>query len=70
MGVRPEIPPKPDHLKNRHMAPVEEEECVYLKLIQVHEYSELTEESDNHARQQEPAYEPAHEPVGSMEQLE
>ena len=59
-----------DHLKNKHMTPMEEEECEYLEPIQSHVYTELTEEltkeSDNHARQQEPAY----EPVGSMEQLE
>ena len=57
-------------IKNRHVAPVEKEECKYLKPIQRHVYTELTEESelDTHARQQE--IEDAYEPVGSMEQLE
>ena len=45
MGVRPEIPPKPDHLKNKHLTLVdEEEECEYHKPIQNHVYTELTEE--------------------------
>ena len=49
---------------------MEEEECEYLKPMQNHEYTELTEESelDNHARQQET--EDAYESLGIMEQLE
>ena len=36
--VRPEIPPKPDRLRNRHVASVDKEECEYLEPIQNHVY--------------------------------
>ena len=45
-GVSPEVPPKPDHLRNRHNQPIpeekEEEECNYLEPIQRDCYEEPT----------------------------
>ena len=79
-GVMPDLPPKPDHLKNRNVEP-EEEDCEYLEPVQQHVYTELTltEESEVESEiyaatvpteQLYTEVEVAYEPVGSMEELE
>ena len=44
-GVRPDLPPKPDHLRNKQFSQQEqeEEECKYLEPVPRHEYEEPDE---------------------------
>ena len=63
-GVRPEVPRKPERLKNRVTI---QEDCEYLEPALSHVYEEPTEEWEP---AYDPNYEPPYEPVGGMENLE
>ena len=66
--VRPEVPPKPDRLKNRVTI---QEECKYLELVSSHVYEEPTEEQEPaYNANYKPPYELDYEPVGNMEDPE
>ena len=74
-GVRPNLPPKPNHL-NRNKEPEEEQEYEYLEPVQRHEYAEPTSieeseiDSEVYAARQPNTEEDAYEPLGGMEELE
>ena len=67
MGVRPEVPPKHDHLKQIYTPLMEEvEEGEYLEPMQNHMYKDPVEEPEYERQQEDNMY----EPMGGMEELE
>ena len=58
--MRPEVPPKPDRMRDRHNQPEPEEECNYLEPIQRHPYEEpiYIDMTTNQQEEEEGAYAP------------